>query len=94
MPQSSSDDAPSLERIKKECAAMMKLIVKLEQEELDLRSQNEVLARAALLSGFTPGVLEPPGPKRRRRKQNGTTTNISTASAAQSATTKQEGKEG
>ena len=57
----------SLERVQRECAAMMKLLAKLEQEELDLRAQNEILARNALLCGFAPGMLEPPAPKRRRK---------------------------
>ena len=87
MPESNTEPTntqkqPSLERIKKECGAMMKLLTKLEQEEFDLRAQNEVLARAALLAGFSPGVLEPPAPKRRRRKQEGNTT----AEAHQSST--------
>lgn len=60
----STDD---IETVKKQCAAMMKLLTKLEQEELDLKAQNEILARKALLCGFSPTLLEPPAPKRRRR---------------------------
>lgn len=60
----STDD---IETVKKQCAAMMKLLTKLEQEELDLKAQNEILARKALLCGFSPALLEPPAPKRRRR---------------------------
>lgn len=56
---------PSLERIKKECAAMMNLLSRLEKEEVDLRAQNQILARSAILSGFG-NLLEPPAPKRRR----------------------------
>lgn len=84
MPESANEGEPSLERIKKECGAMMKLLTRLEQEELDLRSQNEVLARSALLCGFSPSVLEPPGPKRRRKKQG---------DSAAHSTTNQEGKD-
>ena len=60
-------EQPSLQRIKRECAAMMRLLTRLEQEELDLRSQNEVLARTALLCGFSPALLEPPAPRRKRQ---------------------------
>lgn len=57
----------SLKRIQRECASMMRLLTRLEQEELDLRSQNEILARTALMCGFAPSLLEPPAPKRRRK---------------------------
>ena len=67
----------SLERIQRECVAMMKLLTKLEQEELDLKAQNEILARYVLNCGFSPSLLEPPPPKRRR----------TTATAASSTTT-------
>lgn len=63
------EEPRSLQRIKRECAAMMRLLTKLEQEESDLRCQNEVLARTALLCGFSPAILEPPAPKRRRKAQ-------------------------
>jgi len=69
-PKQEQQPLPSLQRIKRECAAMMKLLTKLEQEEIDLRSQNDILARTALLSGFSPALLEPPEPKRRRRGQS------------------------
>jgi len=55
-----------LERIKKECSVMIKLLKKLEKEENDLRRQNEILAREALVNGFELGLLETPAPKRRK----------------------------
>jgi hypothetical protein len=63
---SSQGDEPSLARLQRECVAMMKLLTRLEQEELDLKAQNEILARHALNCGFSPALLEPPPPKRRR----------------------------
>ena len=62
-----ADSEDNVETIKKQCNAMMKLLTKLEQEELKLRSQNEILARTALNCGFSPTLLEPPAPKRRRK---------------------------
>jgi hypothetical protein len=53
-------------RLEIECKAMISLLKDLEHEEHDLRTQNEILAREALLLGFCPTVLEPPAPKRRR----------------------------
>lgn len=60
-------DENDVHTIKKQCHAMMKLLTKLEQEELELRAQNEILARTALNCGFSPAILEPPAPKRRRK---------------------------
>jgi hypothetical protein len=54
-----------VERLKRESRAMVRLLKKLEAEEIELTLQNEILAREALLCGFDPGVLEPPAPKRR-----------------------------
>jgi len=58
----------NLKQIQDECSAMMKLLSKLEQEELDLRAQNEILTRYALMCGFNASVLEPQRPKKRRRR--------------------------
>ena len=65
-PGEAAPAAANVERIKKECAAMTKLLSKLDQEELDLRAQNAILARSALLCGFSTSLLEPHAPKRRR----------------------------
>jgi hypothetical protein len=54
-----------MDRLKREAKAMVRLLKKLEAEEVEIRMQNEILAREALLCGFDPGVLEPPAPKRR-----------------------------
>ena len=77
-----------LKQIQKECVAMMKLLTKLEQEELDLRAQNEILARTALMCGFAPALLEPPAAKRRRKS----TTTSGTTSGTTTATIKFENK--
>jgi hypothetical protein len=55
-----------VKKLKKECAAMIQLLKSLEKEEQELRVQNEILAREALLNGFAVGLLEPPAPKRRK----------------------------
>ena len=65
--QQEQPNTTNLQQIKRECGAMMRLLTKLEQEETDLRCQNEVLARTALLCGFSPAILEAPEPKRRRK---------------------------
>lgn len=67
MADSGDQEEPSeLERIKKECSAMLRLLKSLDKEEQQLRKQNEILAREALLCGFDPGILGPPAPKRRK----------------------------
>ena len=58
----------NLKQIQNECCAMMKLLSKLEQEELDLRAQNEILTRYALMCGFNASLLEPQRPRKRRRR--------------------------
>ena len=55
-----------VERLKKECSYMIKVLKELEEEELDLQCQNRILAREALVCGYEPNVIEPPPPKRRR----------------------------
>lgn len=45
---------------------MVKYLKKLEKEENELRLQNEILAREALVNGFELGLLEAPAPKRRK----------------------------
>ena len=65
------DDADSvhiteLECIQNECSAMVQLLKILEREDHDLQCQLEILAREALLCGFSAEVVEPPAPKRRR----------------------------
>lgn len=55
-----------LQRLQRECSAMVKLLKNLEKEEHDLQCQLEVLVREALLCGFDPDVVEPTAAKRRR----------------------------
>jgi hypothetical protein len=72
--ESSEDDASveskgnmtESERIQSECSAMVQLLKSLESKEHDLQCQLQVLAREALLCGFSPSAMEPPAPKRRR----------------------------
>ena len=72
--ESSEDDASveskgnmtEFERIQSECSAMVQLLKSLESKEHDLQCQLQVLAREALLCGFSPSAMEPPAPKRRR----------------------------
>lgn len=54
------------EQIQAECSTMVKLLKNLEKEEHDLQCELRILAREAVLCGFTPNVVEPPAPKRRR----------------------------
>lgn len=54
------------ERIQSECSAMVQLLKSLESKEHDLNCTLQVLAREALLCGFSPSAMEPPAPKRRR----------------------------
>ena len=56
-----------IEKLKKESAAMIRHLKKLEEEELNLRVKNEILAREALVNGFEVGLLEAPAPKRRKQ---------------------------
>jgi hypothetical protein len=55
-----------VERLKKECANMVKVLKALEEEELETQIQNRILAREALVCGYEPNVVEPAPPKRRR----------------------------
>lgn len=60
------DQEISLDRIKTECSAMVKLLKNLQDEEQNLDCQLKILAREALLCGFDVDVVEPPQPKRRK----------------------------
>ena len=60
------DRKTELERLQKESAAMIKLLKVLGEEENELRIQNEILAREALLNGFSPNIIEAPASKRRK----------------------------
>jgi hypothetical protein len=62
-----------VERLQKESCAMVRLLKMLEKEENELRIQNEILAREALMNGYDPTILEPAAPKRRRTKTQGET---------------------
>jgi hypothetical protein len=66
--ENSSHMNPSedIEQLKRECSAMISLMKKLEKEESEIRLQNEILAREALVNGFELGLLEAPAPKRRK----------------------------
>jgi len=55
------------ERLKKESLAMIEFLKQQEQEQNELRIQNEILAREALLHGFDPNAVEPPAPKKGRK---------------------------
>jgi hypothetical protein len=55
-----------VERLKIECANMIKALNALEEEELETQIQNRILAREALDCGYEPNMIEPPPPKRRR----------------------------
>ncbi|GKY93172.1 hypothetical protein MPSEU_000285200 [Mayamaea pseudoterrestris] len=79
-----SSSSNKLDRIKLECSAMMRLLKNLEKEEKLLQTQNEILAREALLCGFEPHLLEPPAPKRRKnvlQKQSLQSSNSDAAAA-------------
>jgi hypothetical protein len=65
--------AEELDRLQKECRAMVTLIHRLHEEEEDLRDKNIMLAREALLCGFDIHNLEAPPPKRRRTPAAATT---------------------
>lgn len=60
------DKEISLDRIKTECSAMVRLLKNLQDEEHNLDCQLKILAREALLCGFSVDLVEPPQPKRRR----------------------------
>jgi hypothetical protein len=62
----SESGVSEMDVLKQECSEMVSLLKKLEKEEHDLRLQNEILAREALLCGFDPSMLGPPAPKRRK----------------------------
>jgi predicted NAD-dependent protein-ADP-ribosyltransferase YbiA (DUF1768 family) len=70
-----------LERLKKECNAMMRYLKKLHREEKDLRQRNEMIAREALLCGFQPDALEPQPSKQRRKAQMSASKSNTTSSA-------------
>ena len=63
---SNGQDEEELQRLQRECSAMVKLLKNLEKEEHDLQCQLEVLAREAIMCGFDPNVVEPALGKRRR----------------------------
>lgn len=71
-PAPAPDDTPSappepeLTRLQRESSAMMRLLRQLSKEESELRAQNAILAREALLCGFDIALVEPPAPKRRK----------------------------
>jgi hypothetical protein len=64
--EASNTSMSEIERVQTECAAMVQHLKILEKVELDLQCQLEILAREALLCGFSQDVVEPPAPKRRR----------------------------
>jgi L-fucose isomerase-like protein len=74
------EEMEEVERLKKESKAMVALLKQLEKEENELKIQNEILAREALLNGYSPDLLESSITKRRKpyTKKNeggGNTTN-------------------
>jgi hypothetical protein len=50
--------AEEVSRLKRESRAMILLLKQLEKEENELILQNEILAREALLNGFTPELMD------------------------------------
>ena len=58
-----------LQRIQRECTAMVGLLKNLEKEEHDLHCELKILAREAMLCGFAMDLVEPPRPKRRKLKK-------------------------
>jgi hypothetical protein len=61
-----NNSTSEMDRVQSECSAMVQLLVSLEKEEHQLHCQLEILAREALLCGFSPDMVEPAAPKRRR----------------------------
>jgi hypothetical protein len=80
-----------LDRLKKECKAMMRYIKKLHRQEKDLRQRNEMIAREALLCGFQPDALEPQPPKQRRKQAHPASTNKSNTATTFSSSGKDDG---
>jgi hypothetical protein len=68
------DSSLEKSQLKKECTAMIRHLKNLEEEENQLRLQNEILAREALINGFNVGLLEAPAPKRRKQASKKTET--------------------
>lgn len=60
------DSAAEVDRLKKESAIMIKTLKMLEKQENELRIQNQILAREALLNGFPIDMLENVAVKRRK----------------------------
>jgi replication-associated recombination protein RarA len=58
-------------RLKKESRAMILLLKQLEKEEIELILQNEILAREALLNGYSPDLLDAslPSTSKKRKPQ-------------------------
>lgn len=55
------------ETFKKETLAMIQYLKKLDSEQNQLRIQNEILAREALLRGFDPDHIEFPATRKVRK---------------------------
>mmetsp|Transcript_12583 Transcript_12583/g.17856 ORF Transcript_12583/g.17856 Transcript_12583/m.17856 type:complete len:87 (+) Transcript_12583:112-372(+) len=69
MGDETATDAPpvsEMETLKRECQEMVTILKKLDREQLNLKRQNQILARECLSCGYQPNLLEPPPPKRRR----------------------------
>ena len=60
-------DGADLERLQKDSVAMIQFLKRQEQELNEIRIQNEILAREALLHGFDPDVVAPPSSKKGRK---------------------------
>lgn len=65
-----------VERLRKESKAMIALLKRLEKEENDLELQNQILAREALLNGYSPDMIEASETKRRKSPVKKTGRNI------------------
>lgn len=79
-PSDEEGNGKEIKRLKTECVAMVRLLSSLQKQEVELTVKNEILAREAVLCGFSSGCLEPPAPKRRKtaNKKNNDTSSTTT----------------
>jgi hypothetical protein len=94
--EAAKECSKELKVLQRESAAMVRALLRLEAVELDVRRQNEILAREALMAGYEPGILEPPLPKRRGRSSVVVVTgsNAATSASATAAATAAAGSAG
>ena len=85
------DQNEELQRLKRESAAMVKYLKKLQREEKDSRLRNEMIAREALLCGFQPDALESAPSKQRRKSSAASPIQKAGKAAQKGAATQKEG---